>query len=350
MSLLRVGLAGCGRIALSVHLKIVLDLPGVELAALAEIDAVRRAKAHAVAPRAAVFSDFQEMLAMPELGAVIICLPNAFHAEAAIAAFANGKHAYIEKPLVTNLEEARRVKVAWQRSGMVGMIGFNYRFNPLYRALRNQVRSGRIGKPIAARSVFSTVPAGVAEWRDQRTQGGGVLLDLASHHVDLTRFMFDKEVVGVSSSLRSAHSEDDTAILQMHLSDDTFVQSFFSLSALEEDCFQVYGESGKLAVDRYRSFEVEYSLPTRGSALFAQVASSARLISRMPFLYEKLRSPLHEPSYRAALRHFFEAARTGQAVSPDLEDGYRSLAVVLAAEESATTGKLVSVSPGGDLM
>ena len=348
MSVLHVGLAGCGQIARSVHLNILLHLPGVELAALAEIDAQRRAEAHAVAPRAAVFSDYREMLAMPELDAVIVCLPNAFHAEAALAACAQGKHIYVEKPLATNLEDGRRILSAWRSSGKVGMIGFNYRFNSFYRLLRRQVLSGRIGNVIAGRSVFSTMRGNVDGWRDRRREGGGVLLDLSSHHIDLTRFLFDQEIVAVSASLRSVHNEDDTAILQMRLSGGAFVQSLFSLSTLEEDCFQVYGESGKLQVDRYRSFEVEYATATRGSASLEQLGSSARMFLHAPSLLEKLRAQGREPSYRVALYHFAEAARTGQAVSPDLEDGYRSLAVVLASEESAAAGRLVTVSPGVD--
>lgn len=349
MSPLNVGLIGCGRVARSVHLKILLHLPGVKLVALAEIDASRREESHAVAPHAAVFSDYREMVAMPQLDAVVICLPNGLHAEAAIAACTQGKHIYIEKPLATNLEEGQRILAAWRRSRKVGMMGFNYRFNPLYQSLRRQALSGRIGNAVAVRSVFATVRGSVGGWRDQRKEGGGALLDLASHHIDLIRFLFEKEIVAVSASLRSAHREDDTAILQMRLADDTFVQSFFSLSTLEEDCIQVYGESGKLAVDRYRSFEVEYSTATRGSDRLAQFGSSARLISHVPFLVEKLRSPGHEPSYRVALTQFALAARTGQVVSPDLEDGYRSLAVVLAAEQAAAAGKLVAVSPGMEL-
>ena len=348
MSPIKIGLIGCGRIAQSVHLRILPRLPGVELAALAEIDEERREEARTVVPQADAFSDYRDMLAMPQLDAVVICLPNALHAEAAIAACAQGKHIYIEKPLATNLDEGKRMLAAWRRSGKVGMVGFNYRFNPLNQSLRRQMNAGRIGKVIAARSVFSTFHGSRDEWRDQRKSGGGALLDLASHHVDLTRFLFGKEIVAVSASLRSTRHEDDTAILQMGLADDTVVQSFFSLNALEEDCFSIYGESGKLSVDRYRSHEVEHSAASRGSDRFAQLGSSMRMISHAPYLFQKLRAPGHEPSYRIALAEFASAVRAGRRVSPDLEDGYRSLAVVLAAEESAATGKVVALSSGAD--
>jgi myo-inositol 2-dehydrogenase / D-chiro-inositol 1-dehydrogenase len=345
-SLLKVGLIGCGRIARLVHLNILLHLPGVELVALSEIDGPRRAEAHAVAPHAAVFADYREMLSMPQLDAVIICLPNALHAEAAVTASAQGKHIYIEKPLATNLQEGQNVLAEWRRSGKVGMIGFNYRFNSLYRSLRRQILSGRIGNTVAARSVFGTVRGKLEGWRHQRNEGGGVLLDLASHHIDLIRFLFGKEIVAVSASLRSVQSEDDTAVVHARLADGMFVESFFSLDTLEEDCFEIYGEIGKLAVDRYRSHEVEYTTASRGADRFAQLGSSARFISHLPFLFEKLRAPGNEPSYRAALTQFVLAARTGKAVSPDLEDGYRSLAVVLSAEEAASANKLVAVMPG----
>jgi myo-inositol 2-dehydrogenase / D-chiro-inositol 1-dehydrogenase len=343
MSGLKVGLLGFGKIAQSVHLNVLMRLPGVELVAIAETDAKRRDEAHQAAPTAALFSDYRETLRMPQLDAVVICLPNALHAEAVSAAFAERKHVYVEKPLATDLEAGRNMVAEWRRSGKVGMIGFNYRYNSLYRSLRQQLLSGRIGNPIAVRSVFSTVRSNIEGWRAERKEGGGVLLDLASHHIDLCRYLFGKEFVDVSASVRSVHRENDTAVLQMHLADGMFFQSFFSLSTLEEDCIEVYGESGKLAVDRYRSVQVDYSAPMRKSDRFLRLGSSAGLITNLPYIFRKLRAPGNEVSYQEALAHFVAGARSGENVSPDFEDGYRSLAVVLAAEESAAVGRVLNV-------
>jgi myo-inositol 2-dehydrogenase/D-chiro-inositol 1-dehydrogenase len=343
MAALNVGVIGCGSIARSAHLPILTGMPDVELVALAEPDSRRRAEAGRRAPRAALFVDYQELLRLPALDAVVICLPSALHAEAAVAAFWNGKHVYLEKPLATDLGEARAVLSAWQQAGVAGMIGFNYRFNPLYQAARRQILSGRLGELVTVRSVFATSARGLPDWKRTRASGGGVLLDLASHHIDLVRFFFGQEVRTVSAFLRSQDSEGDSAALQLRLCDGLMIQSFFSLCAVEEDRFEVYGQAGKLTVDRYLSFDVEISEPFQRGARIKRWGRALRSVLRTPYLVEKRLAPGGEPSYREALAHFAASARSGRPAHPDLWDGYRSLAVIEAAEESAAAGRPVVV-------
>src|SRR5262245_16729525 len=107
MSPLKVGLIGCGHIAQSTHLHVLTRLPDVDLVALAEVDATRRYEASRRAPAAIAVADYQELLALPDVEAVVICLPNALHADAAIAALEARKHVYLEKPLATTLAEGR---------------------------------------------------------------------------------------------------------------------------------------------------------------------------------------------------------------------------------------------------
>lgn len=340
---LRVGLIGCGRIAQLVHLNILGRLPEVELIALAEVDPQRREQARRSAPAAFAFESYQQLLEMPEVEAAIICLPTALHAEAAVAALERGKHVYLEKPLATSLGEARSILVAWRRAGVVGMIGFNYRFNALYQAVRRHVESGRLGELIIARSVFSTAARDVPEWKQSRQSGGGVLLDLASHHIDLVRFFFGQEVCKVFAELRSQRSEGDSATLQLWLDDGLLVQSFFSMSAVEEDRFEIYGQKGKLSVDRYLSYGVEISDPILNFARFKRMRNKIRSFIRSTYLVDKIRAPASEPSYGAALARFAKAVRANRPTEPDLLDGYHSLMVIEAAEESARTGLVVSL-------
>jgi predicted dehydrogenase len=342
---LRVGVVGCGRVARSAHLPALARERGVELVALADGDeeSLRAAARHA--PRAALHADWREPIESSEADAVVVCLPNALHAEAAIAAFARGKHVYLEKPIATNLADGRAVVEAWRRAGTVGMIGFNYRFNKLYAAARRHVRSGGLGKLVAARSVFSTAGTDAPDWQRERERGGGALLDLASHHVDLARFVFGDEVREVSADVWSRRGEDDCAALRLRLGGGLIVQSFFSTGAVEEDRFEIYGDEGKLSLDRYLSLDVRVSEPTLRSARLKQLRSALGGLRHSPYLLEKLRAPAHEPSFAKALGAFVAAALEGdREAKPDLEDGYRSLAVVVAAEESARTRRAVTLS------
>ena len=250
---------------------------------------------------------------------------------------------YLEKPLATSLEQARRVLEAWQNTPLVGMIGFNYRFNPLYRATQQHLKAGGLGKLVGARSIFSTTGRNLPDWLQTRSTGGGVLLDLACHHADLFRFFFGQEVQEVFASLRSLRSEDDSAMLQLKLSNGIMVQSFFSISSIEEDRFEVYGQTGKLFVDRYLSLRVEIYGPTLDSIRLRQLWHGLKTLIHVPYLLKKIRAPGHEPSYREALTHFITAARTHCPAPPDFYDGFRSLMVIGAAEESAKTGRPVTI-------
>jgi myo-inositol 2-dehydrogenase/D-chiro-inositol 1-dehydrogenase len=340
---LRVGVIGCGWFAQAVHLPVLRSLPEAELIALAEPDPDRRQEARRCAPAALVYADYRDLLKMRDLDAVIVSVPTALHAEVAIAAMQLGKHLYLEKPIATSLGEADKIVNAWKQSGVVGMVGFNYRFNALHQAARMQFQAGKLGPLVGARSVFSTPTRSMPDWKKTRSTGGGVLLDLASHHIDLVRFLFQQDVRMVYADIESRCTEHDTAMLHLRLADGFLVQSYFSLCAVDEDRFEIYGQAGKLTVDRYRSLDVEIVGAGGTSSRLRRVTRQLRSFGSLPYLFKKLQSPWHEPSYRESLSRFVSAARGRDRASPDLLDGYRSLEVICAAEESAQTGRSVSL-------
>ena len=340
---LRVGVIGCGWFAQAVHLPILRRLPGVELAALAEPEPSRREAASRCAPSAVAYADYRDLLKMRDLDAVIVSVPTALHAEVAIAAMQEGKPVYLEKPIAASLEEADKVVSVWKRSGVVGMVGFNYRFNALFQAAQMQLQARKLGSLVGMRSVFSTPMRSMPAWKQARSTGGGVLLDLASHHIDLVRFLFQQEVRTVSADIESCCTEHDTAVLHLRLAGGLRIQSYFSLCAVDEDRVEIYGQAGKLTVDRYRSLDVEIVDAGGTSSRFRRMTQKLRPFMNAPYLLKKLRSPWHEPSYREALSRFISVVRGCEKTSPDLLDGYRSLEVIEAAEESARTGRVVDV-------
>lgn len=154
MSRIKVGLIGCGRVAQRIHLNVLSALPEARVVAVAEPNARRRQEAGKAIPQAQLFSDYRVLLSESDAEAVLICLPSSLHAEATLAAFEAGTHVYVEKPGATSRAEAEAVVEAWSRSGRVATMGLNFRFHPLYMALRDEVQAGRVGEPVAVRSVF----------------------------------------------------------------------------------------------------------------------------------------------------------------------------------------------------
>jgi myo-inositol 2-dehydrogenase / D-chiro-inositol 1-dehydrogenase len=342
-------LVGCGSLGRVVHLPILTRLADVRVVALADSDPASLAAAGALAPDAARFADHHELLTRGPLDAVVVALPTALHASVASDAISAGKHVYLEKPIAANLPDAERLVACWRESGRVGMIGFNYRFHPLYTRLRTLIGEGAIGTIVAMRTVFSAPPGPNPPWKSRRSSGGGALLDLGIHHLDLVRFLFGREVRTVAAQLHSVETEDDRVSVDLELEGGIIVQSLFALGVVEEDRVEVYGERGKLTVDRHHSVSVEQRAARAGSSRAARLGlgrrgPSLRGVLSSPVLAQRLRAPTAEPSYRASLASFFAAVANGRPASPDLAEGLRALEIAGAAMRSAAEGRRIPVA------
>ena len=141
-----------------------------------------------------VHSDWREVLADPEIGAVSVTAPNFLHREIGVAVAEAGKHLWIEKPVGLSAADAAAVGDAVVANGVVGCVGFNYRNVPAVARARRLIASGAIGTPTHARvqllTDYAAHPGSPFGWRYAVARGGhGVLGDLASHGVDLLRFV-----------------------------------------------------------------------------------------------------------------------------------------------------------------
>lgn len=346
---IRVAVIGCGTVAQTAHLPLLRRLGDFAIVGISDTDPAMLSAATPVAKRARQTMDYRELLTPWMADAVVISLPSALHAEAAKAAFESGLHVYLEKPVATELREVPPVLDAWRASRRVGMIGHNYRFNPLYVKLKQMLVSGRIGTPRDARMLFTTPGSMTGSWRDFRAEGGGALLDLGTHEIDLARFLFDSEVAFVTAKIESRRAEHDWAEILLELENDVYVKIIVGLGEAFADRMQVIGESGSLFVDRAESLDVEYT-PAAGTPVssgeFASLLPSPR--AKAAHLYAKLRAPFNEPSFGLSLKAFAEAITTGRPASPDLNDGYAALKVIAAAEMSARLGRKVAIKEVGE--
>lgn len=329
-----IGLIGFGRIAQAIHAPLLQRIPGARLRAIADPDPAARGEADKRAPGATVFEHYGDLL-QSDVDAVVVCAPTQAHAACALAALNAGKHVYLEKPLADSIEDGRRIVAARERAGVVGMIGFNYRFSPVFADLRLALQRKRAGTIAFARSTFCTPRRNGPGWR--RGRAGGVLLDLASHHIDLLCWLLDAKVSAVSAVAASRFTEHDTALVQLRMSNGVLASATFTSAGVDEDVIEVIGEAGRLRADRYSG---RLAAAAVGAGFVSELAGApARLIARAG----RWLSRGSEPSYATALSHFVASIRSGSAVTPSLEDGQRSLRVVLAAEQSAALGRVVEV-------
>ncbi|WP_411152798.1 Gfo/Idh/MocA family protein [Streptomyces sp. A30] len=138
--------------------------------------------------------DWREVVADPRVRAVSITAPNFLHREIGVAMAEAGKHIWIEKPVGLTVTDARAVADAVAKAGVQGTVGFNYRNAPAVESARRLIADGEIGTVTHVRvrlfSDYAAHPEGALTWRYERERGGsGVLGDLASHGVDLARYL-----------------------------------------------------------------------------------------------------------------------------------------------------------------
>ena len=152
-------------------------------------------------------TDWRSVVESPEVDVIDICTPNAEHLPVLEAAIAAGKHISCEKPLCTNLADARRVWAAARRAGIRHQITAEYRFLPALAQARRLVREGFVGDIFHFRGLYLHAgyidPARPIVWRLRRAAtGGGVLMDLGPHVLDLMRLLVG-DAAEVSGNLRT---------------------------------------------------------------------------------------------------------------------------------------------------
>jgi predicted dehydrogenase len=176
--------------------------PDVDFVAVCDLNGERAQEIAAKYGARGYTSDFRELLANPEIAAVSVATPDHLHREIAVALAEAGKHVLVEKPLATTVEDAEAIVAAARRSGVRLMVDFHNRINPPMVSARDAIRRGEIGAPayIYARLSNTTMVATeMLRWASQSS----ALWFLASHMIDVVRWMLDDEVARVYAVSRA---------------------------------------------------------------------------------------------------------------------------------------------------
>ncbi len=205
MATVRIGILGAARIAPAAAIKPAQHVDEAVIGAVAARDPKRAeafAQKHGI-PK--VHTDYAELIADPELDAIYNPLPNGLHAEWTIAALEAGKHVLCEKPFTANAKEAEDVAAVAQRTGLVVMEAFHYRYHPLAHRMREIVDSGELG---TIRRVETALCFPLPKFSDIRYQydlAGGATMDVGTYTVHMARLLGreEPEVVSAEPKLRT---------------------------------------------------------------------------------------------------------------------------------------------------
>jgi len=191
----RIAIVGCGGIANGKHMPSLAKLSNVEMVAFCDIVPERALEAAEKygAEGAKTYADYREALKDETIDIVHVCTPNDSHADIAIAALEAGKHVMCEKPMAKTAADAARMVEAAKRTGKKLTIGYNNRFRPDSQHLKKLCEDGEFGDIYYAKA-HAIRRRAVPTWGvflDEEKQGGGPLIDIGTHALDLTLWMMN---------------------------------------------------------------------------------------------------------------------------------------------------------------
>lgn len=327
----RFGLLGAGRIG-KVHAKAISGDANATLVAVA--DAMAPAAEAVAAQYGCDVRTIEAIETAKDIDAVVICTPTNTHADL-IERFARaGKAIFCEKPVDLSLERVRAcLKVVDQTKAKL-MVGFNRRFDPHFKAVRDAIAAGKIGK-VEMVTITSRDPG--APPISYIKVSGGIFRDMTIHDFDMARFLLGEEVETV---MASAAVLVDPEIGK--------AGDFDSVSVI------LTTKSGKQAVisnSRRATYGYDQRIEVHGSEGVASAENQRPVSIEIGSAAGYTRPPLHDffmtrytEAYAAEIAAFIAAVTSGGKISPSGQDGMIALALADAAVKSAKEGRAVKVS------
>ncbi|UCE95799.1 MAG: Gfo/Idh/MocA family oxidoreductase [Candidatus Bathyarchaeota archaeon] len=324
MRKLNIGLIGAGGIG-RIHFYNALKLKKARLVAIADSSKKSQsfARAHNI-PK--IYSDFEKLLADPSVDCVVISLPTFLHSKCALLAAEQGKHFFIEKPLARNPKEGKTIVSKAQKAGVKTMIGYPLRFSD-FATIKKDIISGSLGDIVTANAInvgkgpfFARVSAGSIPspvpswWFKPELVGGGVLLDLGSHMINLLLWFFGNEIISVRSVLghRFNMRYEDYALCFIKFRRGTLATvnvGWFSMQQTVK--VELFG-TVRLSFLKERSEKIPFKL--------------LRLLGITPMT--------HTSAFFNELNYFVECILSDCDPSPSLTEGLKDLEVIASAYQN----------------
>jgi len=317
MDKVRVGIIGLGYIG-KAHLGNCLKLESAELVAVSDVSnkALNLAKRMGIKN---VYGDYKMLLKDNSVSAVIIAVPTFLHLQCAKEAAEAGKHIFLEKPLARNVKEGKEIVTAAEKNSIKIMVGYPLRFSSSFIDLKDKIEVGELGEVQIAYATEigpgpfhhradGDVPRPVPEWWfDRESTGGGVLIDLGCHMINLLRWYFG-EVSDVKSLMGyrfNLNLEDQATCLLKFQTRQTAIINVGWFSQENEIKIELYGTAGHAYAAHKPSSKVRTAIQL--------------MTGRTP---DFLKLHLKELSY------FFECVKEGAQPSPSGEEALKDLQII----------------------
>lgn len=248
------GVIGCGGIADRRTLPGMMQAENAELIAVMDTNGAAAENCKEKYGAKYAFDTVEELLAIEEIQAVYIATPVFCHKEQAFAAARAGKDILIEKPVGITAAEAEEIAAFCEAQGVKLGVGFMMRFHAYHQKMREMVQSGEIGEIVSARAQLTCwYPEMENCWRQERTlSGGGAMMDLGVHCIDLIRYITGLEVTeaaGICGNQIFQYHVEDAGAVVMRLSNGAiaYVDANFNIPDAAAKCkIEFYGTKGSI--------------------------------------------------------------------------------------------------------
>ena len=324
---LKWGVLGAGSVAQRRAMPAITKAKEAELHALLSRDAARAQQLATEYGARTSYTTVEELLSDEALDAIYISTPVYLHCEQVIAAAERGFHVLCDKPMAMNTEECQRMIDAYQANGVHLQICFLFRFHSCFQQIKKWVTEGRLGQIVQARVPFlKPFPIPPGAWRGKPEQGGGgSLMDLGSHGVDLLRYIVGEvsQVSTFCNSVLHRYDVEETGTIMMRF--ENGAQGFVDTSFAAAGCdliIEIYGTDGWVWVYNDDGWKINLS-----------VSGGSQLIESQ-----------FEDLYQLQFGHFARCVMGEEQPIVTGADGLRTNRILAAAYESDRTGKAISCS------
>lgn len=345
---LKIGLIGAGGISVGCHMPGYASIP--EQCEMVAVCDIAKEVAQAAADKFSipkVTTDYKEILADPEIDAVSITTPNAFHMQPTIDALKAGKHVLCEKPLAMNAEEAKQMCRAAKESGKILQVALQTRFGGPARFMRQFIDAGNMGSIYYARAK-ALRRRGVPHWGvfiDKDKQGGGPLIDIGVHILDFTLYMmgYPKPVSASGKTWDTLGKDPSIANFWGEYDRTKFTVEDFAVGLIKfDDGSVVVLESSFMANMEGDPFETQLFGTKAGAIVRAWGDNPVQIfkeIDRQYFDLTPQNLPKVESSHVAEVQAFVDAIIHGKPSPVPGENGLILNAIFDALYKSSSTGK-----------
>jgi myo-inositol 2-dehydrogenase/D-chiro-inositol 1-dehydrogenase len=319
-----VGIIGAGRIGKLHAENLAYRIPEANVLAIADIfpEAAEKCAADFQIPSAV--KDYREIMENPDIEAVMICSSTDTHARMIEEAAAAGKHIFCEKPIDFDLDRIDKALEAVDKAGVKLQVGFNRRFDPNFKRVREVVAAGKIGTPHILRITSRDPEPPPIEYIKV---SGGIFLDMTIHDFDMARYLIGSEVSeiyaagGVMVDPEIGQAGDiDTAVITLRFANGT-------IGAIDNSRKAVYGYDQRVEV-----FGSEGMVAVSNNTPDTAVYSNAEGVhSSLPLFFFVER---YTESYIAEMREFIECIQRDQTPSVTGIDGRIPVVMGYAAMKS----------------